>query len=192
MTMPLNLPNVISLLRIASIPFLVILAHKGRETAFFYLFLGAAFSDVLDGFIARRFNLKTPWGSRLDSFADFLLYMATLYGIYLLKWNEFGEYRALAALFLVFFLLPDFFSLIRFGTVSHLHLYSWKIGGVLQFAFIIFLFVEGFNDSFFILVWVWTLLAFSENMIIQFLARKPLDNVKTFFWFWRQRQAGNI
>ncbi len=189
MNLALNLPNVITLLRILSIPFLIALAVKGKETAFFYLFLAAAFTDALDGFIARQWDMRTETGSRLDSFADFLLYVAALYGIYMLKWEEFGDYQSMAALFPVFFLLPDLYSLIRFGTISHLHLYSWKIGGLLQFSFIVYLFLKGFNPVFFKVVFGWTFLAFLENMFIQFLAGKPVDNAKTLFLFLRERQT---
>lgn len=39
-------------------------------------------TDLADGFIARKFNGVTPVGAKLDSFADMIFSLATLYYIY--------------------------------------------------------------------------------------------------------------
>lgn len=73
MTMYLNIPNFLSMLRIISIPLLIILLSYDEHTGAFTVFICAAISDGLDGFIARRFKQKTKVGAYLDPIADKLL-----------------------------------------------------------------------------------------------------------------------
>jgi len=72
-TSSMNIPNTITLLRIFMTPLFVYLLLQGAYTAAIWVLLGAGFSDVLDGFIARRFNKITFLGSILDPLADKIL-----------------------------------------------------------------------------------------------------------------------
>ncbi|HEY9163525.1 MAG TPA: CDP-alcohol phosphatidyltransferase family protein, partial [Magnetovibrio sp.] len=69
----MNLPNLITLLRIAAVPFTVWLILEGQLVVAFWLFVAAGVSDALDGFIAKRFNMETELGKYLDPLADKLL-----------------------------------------------------------------------------------------------------------------------
>ena len=76
-----NLPNTLTLFRIACIPLLVILLFFPRKTTSFLaalVFALASISDLLDGFIARRRQLVTTLGKFLDPLADKLVVSAAL------------------------------------------------------------------------------------------------------------------
>ena len=76
-----DLPNLITLARIALIPAVVaLIARGGRGTAIVAtaLFLLAALTDWLDGFLARRLGLVTVLGKFLDPLADKLIVLSTL------------------------------------------------------------------------------------------------------------------
>jgi cardiolipin synthase len=66
----LNIPNLISLGRLLAVPFTVWLILNGRLMAAFWIFVLAGLSDAVDGFIAKRFNLRTVIGGYLDPIAD--------------------------------------------------------------------------------------------------------------------------
>ena len=66
----LNIPNIISLARLLAVPFTVWLILHGTILAAFWVFVVAGLSDALDGFIAKRFNLRTVIGGYLDPIAD--------------------------------------------------------------------------------------------------------------------------
>lgn len=68
-----NIPNLLSTLRILFIPLFIILLSYDRYAGALAVFIGAAISDGLDGFIARRFKQKTMVGAYLDPIADKLL-----------------------------------------------------------------------------------------------------------------------
>jgi cardiolipin synthase len=66
----LNVPNAITLLRFALIPLLALhLVQHDYRTALM-LFVVSALSDVADGFVARRWNLRTRFGAIADPVAD--------------------------------------------------------------------------------------------------------------------------
>lgn len=67
---PLSLPNLITLLRLCAVPAAVWLIIKGRLDIAFFVFVGAGVSDALDGWIARRWNLRSALGALLDPVAD--------------------------------------------------------------------------------------------------------------------------
>ncbi len=78
----INLPNVLTYLRIASIPLIVVLllppsSAKSLNLAF-VLYVLASTTDYLDGILARRHNLVTSVGKLLDPLADKLLTSAVL------------------------------------------------------------------------------------------------------------------
>ncbi|MBW8328644.1 MAG: CDP-alcohol phosphatidyltransferase family protein [Thiobacillus sp.] len=74
----LNLPNVITLLRIAAVPVVGWLILQQRWEAACWLFLAAALSDGIDGLLARWLNQMTQLGAALDSVADKALGLVTL------------------------------------------------------------------------------------------------------------------
>jgi len=77
----LNLPNSLSLLRLASLPvILVCLSFEGKFASFLAaLFFGLAFlTDFLDGYFARRYGAVTVAGKLLDPLADKILVIVTM------------------------------------------------------------------------------------------------------------------
>lgn len=74
----LNLPNVITLLRIAAVPVLAWLIVQEQWVVACWLFFAAAVSDAIDGFLARWLNQMTPLGAMLDTIADKALGIVTL------------------------------------------------------------------------------------------------------------------
>jgi cardiolipin synthase len=69
----LSIPNLITLARILLVPVVVWAIATGRIGLAFALFLAAAISDAVDGFLAKRFGMKTDLGAYLDPLADKVL-----------------------------------------------------------------------------------------------------------------------
>jgi cardiolipin synthase len=66
----LNLPNLITMARILSVPIIVWAITSGQMLPAFLLFLAAGVSDAVDGFLAKRFNMSSELGALLDPVAD--------------------------------------------------------------------------------------------------------------------------
>jgi cardiolipin synthase len=71
-----HLPNLITALRFLLIPVLVLLLLEERYGAAFAVFIVSALSDLADGLIARRWNLRTRLGAIADPLADKLTMLA--------------------------------------------------------------------------------------------------------------------
>ncbi|HEC14383.1 MAG TPA: CDP-alcohol phosphatidyltransferase family protein [Rhodospirillales bacterium] len=66
----MNIPNFISLARLALVPLMVWLVLSGELASAFWVFVAAGVSDAVDGFIAKRFDMETELGKYLDPIAD--------------------------------------------------------------------------------------------------------------------------
>ena len=72
----MNLPNKLTLLRVCLIPFFVffLLFDGGQNQTYRYIstaiFIVASLTDLLDGKIARKYNLVTNFGKFMDPLAD--------------------------------------------------------------------------------------------------------------------------
>ncbi|WP_028575246.1 CDP-diacylglycerol--glycerol-3-phosphate 3-phosphatidyltransferase [Desulfonatronovibrio hydrogenovorans] len=71
-----NLPNSLTFARIASIPLIVVLLYfPGKLTSALAMlvFIAASLTDLVDGMVARKYNMVTNMGKFLDPLADKLL-----------------------------------------------------------------------------------------------------------------------
>jgi cardiolipin synthase len=66
----LSIPNLITLGRILLVPVVVWAITLGEMRIAFALFLAAGISDAVDGFLAKRFHMKSELGAYLDPLAD--------------------------------------------------------------------------------------------------------------------------
>ncbi|MEP5232484.1 MAG: CDP-diacylglycerol--glycerol-3-phosphate 3-phosphatidyltransferase [Alcanivorax sp.] len=72
----LNLPNILTLIRVLAIPVLVLvfyLPFHWSDVCAALLFLAAGVTDWLDGYLARKLNQTSPFGAFLDPVADKLI-----------------------------------------------------------------------------------------------------------------------
>lgn len=81
----LTVPNLISFLRICSIPYLAWLITKHYMFLALVVLAVSAFSDCLDGYIARRWNQVSKLGQILDPIADRLLIVCSTLALAIAK-----------------------------------------------------------------------------------------------------------
>jgi cardiolipin synthase (CMP-forming) len=74
----MNAPNMITLLRLLIIPIFGYYLYEGYYLVAAILLIAACLTDVLDGYIARRFDLITTFGKLVDPLADKLMQVTAL------------------------------------------------------------------------------------------------------------------
>lgn len=80
--MRINLPTWLTLFRVALLPVMVLMFYwpfVGHNIAAAIVFILAAFTDWLDGYLARRMNVTSAFGAFLDPVADKLMVTVTLF-----------------------------------------------------------------------------------------------------------------
>ena len=77
----MNVPNMITMLRVGLVPLFIIVFFFSGENAIMYsvyIFIFAGFTDIADGYIARKYNLVTKLGQVMDPLADKLMLVAVI------------------------------------------------------------------------------------------------------------------
>lgn len=77
----ITLASYITMIRMILTPVVWYYVHLQQWAMAVIFFIIAAFTDLLDGFVARRFNQQSKFGQLLDPVADKYLIMTTLYGL---------------------------------------------------------------------------------------------------------------
>jgi len=77
----INLPTVLTLLRVSLIPGIVLMLTERQFGIALVLYLVAACSDVLDGWLARRWNQTTRLGTLLDPIVDIVFNLSMVGGL---------------------------------------------------------------------------------------------------------------
>ncbi|MDZ7747904.1 MAG: CDP-alcohol phosphatidyltransferase family protein [Halofilum sp. (in: g-proteobacteria)] len=175
-----SLPNLLSALRLASIPPLLVLAWLDRPLAFLVVLLAAVLSDAVDGWLARRLGATSRLGARLDSLADYAVYVAVPLGGWWL-WPEIvAREWSWFALVVVGYALPGALALLRFRRLSAYHTWSAKLAVALLSVAVLVLFAGGPAWPLHVGAPV-ALLAGLEQSLITLIAPHPRDQVPTIF-----------
>lgn len=183
----ITLPNALSFYRLVAFPFALYCIIQGAERIFATLLIINLITDILDGWIARRYQMETQFGARLDSIADTGTYVLALTGVLVFKAADFAPHLSSLYIFIGLYVFANLLSLFKFGRMPSMHLYSWKIGGYMQGFFFFLLFTVGFITPYYYLMITWGILAFLEHIIIQFLIPEMGVNLKGLYWVLKNR-----
>lgn len=124
-------PDLLSLLRLVLVPVLLVLAWLQQPMIYFWLLLLALLTDAVDGWLARRLNLATLLGARLDSYADASLFLTTPICLILLFPDLMRRHAVLLGALLAVYLTSDLIGWLKFRQWPSYHTRAAKIGAVL-------------------------------------------------------------
>ena len=75
----MNVPNALTILRMLMIPLMVYVFNSFGAHWALLVYVVASATDVLDGYIARKYNQITDFGKLMDPLADKLMVLTMLY-----------------------------------------------------------------------------------------------------------------
>ncbi len=173
-----NLPNLVSCVRILMVPVLFYFALTHQPYWFIGALLFTVFTDVLDGFLARSLNEITEIGSRLDSWGDFAVYSTMAICAWIL-WPEIIQQEMPYFIIIVLsFTLPVIVGFIKFHKLTSYHTWSVKLAVVITIVGYIALFAEILNWPFRIAA-IFCLYAAIEQICITLLMHHEQVDVRT-------------
>ena len=143
----LNVPNILTMIRLLLVPVYVALFIGGQKYAALATFLVASLTDLLDGRIARKYNLITDFGKLVDPFADKVMVLTVLFSMAIGS----PAIPAVVPWAAVIILLAKELVMILGGVAMYRHgivVYSSMIGKVAHCVFIAGLVASYFHDWF--------------------------------------------
>jgi len=93
----INLPNLLTLARILLTPFIVYSILTGDSVQALVLMVVAGLTDMLDGAIAKHFDMQTVVGAYMDPIADKLMLVSTIVSLFIM--NQIPLFLFLAVVF---------------------------------------------------------------------------------------------
>jgi CDP-diacylglycerol--glycerol-3-phosphate 3-phosphatidyltransferase len=181
-----HLPNALSLARLLSAPVLVVLALVQRERAFAVLLIAALVTDVLDGWLARRFRLQSKTGAALDSAGDVATLAAAAVGIACFHADVWHGHRIAVGLVLGGWVLVCALALLRYRRLSSFHTYASKAAGYALGFFIAALFASGFVPWLFYLAVALSLASTAEELLLLWRLPQWRADVRGLWWVRRE------
>ena len=128
-----NLPNSITVMRMVGTVFL--LFTKPMSLCFYIVYSLTGLTDVLDGFFARKFEVTSDFGAKLDSIADLMFYSVMLILLIPVLWERLNRSIWFAVLIaLVFRLTAYILSAVKYKEFASSHTVLNKITGLCVFA----------------------------------------------------------
>jgi CDP-diacylglycerol--glycerol-3-phosphate 3-phosphatidyltransferase len=182
-----HVPNALSGARALAVPVLAVLALLERETAFTWVLVPALLSDILDGLIARAYGLESRLGAMLDSVADTLLMLVSVYGVWAFHPEVLRDHAWICGAAVGLWLLEDLAALARYGRLSSFHTCASKVVANLLGFFIGWLFLFGFEPWMLYVAAGGSILASVEELALLALLPKWRADVRGLWWVLRER-----
>jgi len=182
-----NIPNLVSFLRILLAPVLFYFALTQQHYWFIGTLLFAEFTDVLDGYLARKLKQITRMGSHLDSWGDFIIYSTIAICAWIL-WPEITlrEFNYFIII-VISFTLPTVIGFIKFRRFTSYHTWSVKIAVAVTIIGYILLFT-GLADWPFRIAAFFCLYSAIEEIAITLLSEHEHVDVRSLFQILKQRR----
>jgi phosphatidylglycerophosphate synthase len=187
-----RLPNALTSLRIAAIPFLVWFAFTRRHDAFTAVMIGCLLGDIADGILARMLNAASALGAMLDSIADSLLFFAAGLGAWIFYPDVLRAHPVAFLLIPGLWIVENVAALVRYGRLSSFHTYLSRIAAYAMGIFIGLLFL-GALQPWLIYIGVGVLaLATVEEFVLLWLLPGWTSDVRGLYWVLKARRATGV
>jgi len=181
--------NGITLYRVIAAPFLLVLLFTKQYDIFKWLLGVSFFTDLIDGYLARKFKVSSILGTRLDSIGDDLTVLVGLIALFVLKLEFIKQHIIILILLLVLFLVQTTYAFIRYRKMTNFHTYLAKTAALLQgFFLILVFFTEEPSPILFYTATIVTMLELTEEIILVNSLPQWKANVKGIYWVLKNKE----
>ena len=126
-----HIPNIISMSRIILLIVLFFVFHN--VSLFIVLYIICGLSDILDGYVARKTNTQSELGARLDSIADFILFVVITVAVIIWMGNKIFIFLPLIIITAVIRCANIAIAAYKYHSFAMLHTWGNKLTGLLLF-----------------------------------------------------------
>jgi len=180
--------NGITLYRVIAAPFLLVLLFTKHYEIFKWLLGVSFFTDMIDGYLARKFKVTSILGTKLDSIGDDLTVLVGLIALFVLKLEFIKQHVIIFIILLVLFFVQTTYAFIRYGKMTNFHTYLAKTAALLQGVFLILVFfTEEPSLILFYAATIVTMLELTEEIILVNSLPQWKANVKGIYWVLKNK-----
>jgi CDP-diacylglycerol--glycerol-3-phosphate 3-phosphatidyltransferase len=173
-----TIPNILSLSRIVF--GILLFFNDGNKYLLFTFLLLAGITDILDGYIARKYNMDSIIGSLFDSIADFILYFLMLIYFMVFEFDLVFGLRIYVIIIIIIKMLSLILGLIKYKKPGFLHTIGNKITGIIIYIGICFFVLVEMKIILNIALCI--SITFSlEELIINIFGKKYNGNIKSIY-----------
>jgi len=177
-----NIADWFSFYRIAASPFLLLLLWFNERELFTWFLLISYCTDMIDGFLARKYNITSPRGSQLDSIGDQLTFIVGLFGLFIFEFSFIKTHYILILIAFFPYIIQMFLAFKKYKKTTSFHTYLAKISAFIQAVFILSSLFFNPNISLFYFMIILGLVETMEEIILIFMYDKWVSDVKGIYW----------
>ena len=173
-----KVPNYLTILRIIltlALPFVVY-----QNWIFVALFLLCGLTDVLDGYVARKFDCKTTLGAQLDSIADTILFITLTGCIFLMMGDKLNRYLIWLLAIIAVRVANVLIAYVKYNCFLMIHTLANKATGMCIYIVVLLYQIYPVNVIVYIAL-AFALLSALEETLIHITQKKPDPNRRGLF-----------
>ena len=183
-----NIADWFSFYRIAAAPFLLLLLWLNEREVFTSFLLVSYCTDMIDGFLARKFKITSARGSQLDSFGDQITFGVALTGLLVYEYDFVKVHAFYIILVFVPYIFQMLIAFLKYGKATAFHTYLAKLSAISQGVFILWLLFFGPIYWLFYVMIVLGLLETIEEIALIFMYDNWVAGVKGIYWALKDKR----
>lgn len=182
--------NGITLYRIVTAPLLLVLLFLKQYDLFKWLLAVSFFTDLIDGFLARKYKVTSILGTKLDSIGDDLTVAVAVTGLFVIFPEFIRQQKWVFIILLALFIIQMVYAFTRYGKMTNFHTWLAKTAALLQGIFLLLTFFTG--QPYLLLFYtaaIVTMLELIEEIILVYLLPEWKTNVRGLYWVLTRKKA---
>jgi len=184
-----RLVNLITFYRLAAAPVLVLLLMEEQFSLFKWLLALSFFTDAIDGWLARRFQVISLLGARIDSVADDFTILVAILGIVYYRPGFLHSEWLLVGIMILLYVIQNGIALVRYHKLTSFHTYAAKAAAVFQGIFLVlFFFLPKPVSLLFYITSILTIIDLTEEIMLALALPKWEANVKGLYWILKTKR----
>lgn len=183
-----NIADWFSFYRIAAAPFLLILLWLHNREIFAWMLLVSYSTDMIDGYLARKFKMTSPRGSQLDSMGDQITFIIGLIGLFLFEFDFIKENYLLILIALIPYIVQMLIAFKKYGKATSFHTYLAKLSAFVQAFFILYSLLFEPNYFLFYFMIILGFIETIEEIILIAMYDKWVSDIKGIYWALKDKR----
>jgi len=183
-----NIADWFSFYRIACSPVLLYLLWINEREIFTWLLMVSYSTDMIDGYLARKFQMTSPRGSQLDSFGDQVTLILGFLGLLVFEFDFISKNYILIIIAFIPYIIQMSIAYTKFGKATAFHTYLAKFSAIVQGVFILFSLFFYPNYTLFYGMIILGFLETIEEIILIFMIKEWASDIKGIYWFLKKKR----